>query len=101
MTSKQTPEMRRETILTAAITCARMKGYQHMTREEIAAAAECSTGLVTKHLGTMIQLRRSVMRAAVKEGVLEIVAQGLASRDPHARKAPDELKTRALQSIAA
>lgn len=100
MSKQLKPADRRSQILVAAIERARVAGYQNVTREMIAADAQCSTGLVSKYLGTMIDLRRSVMRAAIKDGVLEIVAQGLVAKDRHALKAPDTLKQAALASLA-
>lgn len=95
------PTDRKEQILAAALTLAETQGYSHVTRDGIAAEAQCAPGLVNAYFGTMINLRRDIMRAAVRERRLVVVAQGLAARDPHARKAPDDLKQAALDSIAA
>ncbi len=75
-------------------------GYHKMTRDHIADAAGCSVGLVSKYFGTMVKLKRSVMRAAVNQEVLEIVAEGLATGDKCARKAPQELKEKAVALFA-
>ena len=48
----------------------------------------------------MTQLRRDIMRYAVREGLAEIVAQGLANGDDHAKKAPAELKATAATLLA-
>lgn len=47
----------------------------------------------------MTELRRTVMRAAIKREVLPIVAEGLATRDKQAGKASADLQRRALDSI--
>jgi hypothetical protein len=39
------------------------------------------------------------MRAAVANHVLPVIAQGLALRDPHALRAPAELRVLAAESI--
>ena len=47
---------------------------------------------MSARLGTMEALRRSVMRAAVRQRVVRIVAEGLVAGDKHAAKADPELK---------
>lgn len=87
---------REEEILAAAVTASEVKGYQNITREDVAKLAGCSPALITARFSTMPQLRRAIMRAAVRLEVLPIILQGIAAGDPHARKAPEELKKKAL-----
>lgn len=94
------PDERREHILAAAIDLARTEGYNRIRRDQIAAHANVSMALVTHYFGTMNQCRRAIMRAAIRDEVLEVIGQGLATGDPHARKAPAELKRRAGLYIA-
>lgn len=93
------PHDRKRQILTAAVNLAQTDGFHNITRDGIAIAAGVSTGLVTRHFGTMIALRRAVMRAAINQEILEIVAQGLSIGDPCALKAPPELKIDAAKSL--
>ncbi|HWI02368.1 MAG TPA: TetR family transcriptional regulator [Acidimicrobiales bacterium] len=93
------PNVRKEQILAAALRRAKVQGYNRVTREQIAADAGCAPGLVSNYFGTMVSLRRDIMRAAIRERVLPVIAQGLAAHDPHARKAPDELKQAALATL--
>lgn len=93
------PDVRREEILKAAMIVARRDGYTRMTRQAIAERAGASVGLVSRYFGTMPQLKRAVMRAAVTARDARLVAQGLAAGDPHARKADGELKRAALEAI--
>lgn len=88
-------------ILTAALKIAAKDGYQRITREAIANTAGVSEALVTYHLGTMPELRRAVMREAVRAECLPVIAQGLTARDRHALKAPRDLQVKALSSFAA
>ena len=92
-------DQRREAIITAALAVATREGYMRMTREQIAAEADCSPGLVSSYLGTMPAMRRAVMRAAVSRKVLAVVAQGLAMRDEHALKAPEGLRAAAVRGL--
>lgn len=74
-------------------------GVHGLTREAIAEHAECSPALVSYYLGTMSQMRRSVVRAAVAREVLPVVAQALAMGDKVAQRAPAALKARALAAL--
>lgn len=95
------PTDRKPLLVDAALTAATKHGYRRMTRENIAAHADVSPGLVSLYLGTMTKLRRTVMREAIKRGLASIVAEGLAERDPQALKAPDDLKSEAAKLLTA
>lgn len=92
-------DVRRDSILSAAVQLSRRAGYNNVTRQGIAAAAECSEALVSRYFGTMPALRRQIMRAAIRDSVHEIVAQGLACQDKHAQKAPPGLKQQAIEYL--
>ena len=86
---------RRSQILAASLILSASKGYTKVTREEIAEKADVAPSLVSDHFGTMAEFRRCIMRHAVEQGNVAVIAQGLAARDPHARKASDALKKQA------
>ena len=92
--------LRKEQIIKVAVEMAIGDNYNKITRDGIAEHAGVSHSLVTKHFGTMKQLRNDLMRYAVKNQVLEIIAQGLANGDDRARKAPLEVKEQAATLIA-
>ncbi len=93
-------EMRKEHILAVAVDQAKKMGYHKITRDAVADAAGVSFGSVNRYFGTMTQLRGDVMRSAIKQGIAEIVAQGLANGDERAKKAPMELKLKAAELLA-
>lgn len=85
---------------TALILCERREtSYLALTRDEIAQKAGIPSSLIQYHMGTMDNLRRDIMREAIRIGHLRVIAQGLAARDRLALKAPEELRARALQSL--
>ena len=90
---------RKEMILNAAITVAERDSYITMKRVDISAQADCAESLINKYFGTMGQLRRAVMRHAIKNRNFKIVAQGLSNNDSNARKAPEDLKREASQIL--
>lgn len=94
------PTLRKEQILTEAVSLSIKVGYHKITRDTVADSAGVSVGLVTRYFGTMNQLKTAVMRAAVKRGIPEIVAQGLAHGDNHAKKAPTDLKEKAAAILS-
>ena len=98
MTEKEHPGMRFRQLMNAAMEIAVETGFASVTRDGIARRAGVSSGLVSLHLGTMKNLRRTLMRAAVREEVLSVVAEGVATRDPTALKATAELRERALRA---
>ena len=58
------PKIRTEQLLDVALKLAGAEGWRSITHDSIASAAGVSRGLVIARLGTMEQVRRSVMRAA-------------------------------------
>jgi AcrR family transcriptional regulator len=91
---------REQQILSASLTVAETAGYNRVTLDQIAKAAGVSKALPLAYFGTMNGWRRKVMREAIRRRNLRVVAQGLAAGDPHAKKAPDDLKAAALASCA-
>lgn len=86
-------------ILDAAIELARGLGYQWITRDQVAAAADVSVGTINNAFGSMVGLKRAVLDAGVERGIVEIVAQGLADGKPVARNADPELVQRAFDHM--
>lgn len=99
MTQPLPPDARRAQILAAAIEEAKAEGYQWITRDRVAARAGLSNGMVNRHFSTMVQLKRAVMREAVRLEILPLVAQGLADGNQHAKAAPERVKLAALATL--
>ena len=92
--------MRKDQILNVAICLSKTHGYHKITREAIAHHADVSASLVSRYFNTMNQLRRTIIRAAIKQKIPEIIAQGIANRDARVQDIPDELRAKALQLIS-
>jgi AcrR family transcriptional regulator len=97
--TQSTKPIRIAEILEAGIALAKRDNYNRITRDALAKRAGCSPALVSAYFGTMVQFRRSLMRHAVDREIVEVVAQGLVDRNPYARKAPDELRQKAMASV--
>lgn len=98
--TRMTPDARTAEILDAAVKLAKRIGFRKLTRDGVAKAAKVSTGLVSTHFGGIEKLRDEVMRVAVNDEILPIVADGLFSGNRIARRAPSALRQRAVQSLA-
>jgi AcrR family transcriptional regulator len=91
---------RKAFILKHAVQLAKSVGYNRVTREAIANKAGVTESLINVYFGTMPKLKRQIIRAAVREEVLEVIAQGIIAKDPHVKKIDDELKHKALSAFA-
>lgn len=90
------PRDRKSTILMAALRIARQPGgWSTMTRVQIAKEAHCAEGLVSKYLGSMDVIRRTLMKIAIKHEHFDLISQGLASGDPVTKKLTRQLKHKA------
>lgn len=94
------PEVRKDAILSAALKLATKTNYATVTREQIAQAVGVTGPAVQYHFGSMLKLRRALMRAAIVEGNAKIVAQGLIAGDRYAKAAPDEIKQKAVTYVS-
>lgn len=86
---------RDNSILNAAIQLAEVDGYQWITREAVATLSGVSPGTVSNAYGTMRELKRAVLSAAIERRILPIVAQGLADGHALVRAAPEDIRKEA------
>jgi AcrR family transcriptional regulator len=95
------PKVRKEQLIKHALKLAERHGYDKFDSGKLAEAADVTRALVFRYFSTMAQLRRDIMRAAIRADPprLKVIAQGLAARDPHARKAPEEIKKLAIATL--
>jgi len=94
------PKDRKKQILDAAfIVASRKDGWSKLTREAVAKEAGCTDALVNRYFGTMKNFKRTLMRLAIRNEYLAIVAQGVAIGDKYANAAPIQLRAKALTSL--
>lgn len=92
-------EARKARVLAKAFELSTKHGYQWITREMVASAADVSTGYVSTLYGSFVELKRQVVREAIRLENLTILQQALADGNPDAKAAPEELKRRAVASL--
>ncbi len=90
---------RREQILAIAMDKAKQLGYKQVTRCDIAITAGISPALISYYFKTVDLLHINIMMCAVRREIPEVVAQGLADKNPIAITAPRELKVKAAESL--
>ena len=101
MTQQRLPKgERRAELLKAALELAESQGVDKVTQAEVARRVGVTHALVIHYFGTVTQLRRDVMRAAVKQRIVPIVARGIALGDAHALKADEALRTLAAKHLS-
>lgn len=100
MTKRLKPDARRAMLVEVALAVAARGHYRTMTREQVAASAGVSGAAISYHFGCMARLRYDVMRAAVEQCELSVVAQGLADRHPVALTAHPLVRRDAGEMIA-
>lgn len=97
----------RQRIIDASFAIAEKDGFKAVTRDRVAEEAKCAAGQVHRIFNTMAQLKRALIRHAIKtlkddesNGLmLDILAQGLASGESAAQSAPENLKKAALATL--
>ncbi len=95
------PDVRKAQILDATLELSRTHGYTRVTKQMIADKLGTSTGIVNCHYGTVNQLRRDIIRHAIKIEDVTIIGQALVERDPNARKVPPDLRAKVIAAVAA
>ncbi len=92
--------MTKERILDVAYSMALSDGFSCLKRDDIAAKAGVALGTINHHFHTVAHLRTEVMRRAVEQEDLILIAQGIACGNQVAMSAPQELRLKALTSLA-
>lgn len=99
MNRRMNPEVRKEQLMEAAVKLAHQHGYNNLRRTDIAEMVGVAGSTINHYWGTVVQLKRAVMRMAVKNKDLVIIAQGLALNDKQAKKAPKSLRDEAIKGL--
>ncbi len=90
---------RRAHVLAVAYEMAAELGYQWISRDPVASRAKVAQGSIQFLFGSMKELKREVLREAIRREDLAILAQGLADGSPIAHSAPEDMKKRALAAL--
>lgn len=72
----------REKIAKAGLSLAAKQGYRLIRRDDVAAKAGVSIGLVTYYFGGMEGLREAVVNQAIASNNLQVMAEALVAQHP-------------------
>jgi AcrR family transcriptional regulator len=89
-----------EKILAAAVKLAASKGLARLTRKMVARNIRVADSLVSYHFKGMDGLKKAVITQAIKTENLPIIAAAVVMRHPAVAQVAQELKERALASLA-
>jgi AcrR family transcriptional regulator len=93
------PKIRKEKILKAAVKLSIKLGYKNITRDRVAELADVSSALVGNYFPRMADLKNAVMRTAIQQEIVEIIAQGLTLKDPRVLKISKTLRGRIMEFL--
>lgn len=101
MTGKRIdPDERKQQILDAAIKLAKQVGYHSITRDGVAQELGISHGLINNYFNTIEQLKKEVIKKAIEEQILEIIAQALGMGDKQILKISKDIKDKVLKFLS-
>lgn len=93
------PDKRYKQLLKSAVSVAETSGFNDMTHQAVAVHAGVCKATVFKYFQTIFKLREEVMKVAITEELLPIIAAGVVARNETALSASDNLKEKALASV--
>ncbi len=97
--TRMQPKERAESIIKASIEMAIKDGYRQLKRDAVAEAAGVAYSMVNYVFSDIRTLQDEVLRYAIENDIIAIVAQGLVNNDPIAKGAPEAVKARAVESL--
>jgi len=100
MRERKEPSERKQELLEVAIQLAKEEGYSHITRNEIARRAGVAYGLVTSYFKSIENLKRLVIKEAIRLEIVQIVAQALARKEPLTRRLDPSLREKVIRYLS-
>jgi AcrR family transcriptional regulator len=97
--TRTNPKIRKEQILLAAIKLSKRVGYHSITRDSVAEIADVSSPLISVYFPTVASLKAAVIRAAIDNEIVEIIAQGLSLNHPQVRKISKPVKHKVMEFL--
>lgn len=95
---RKTQDERKNEILNAAIDLAKEGNYANITQNQIAKSIGVSMPLISKYY-TMDDLKQAVVKFAVEADIVEIIAQGIANKNPITSTITEEQRDSAVKYL--
>jgi len=94
------PKHRQKLILDAAVKLSSMIGYENITRDAVAEIADVSSPLVGKYFGRMSELKNAVIREAIIQENVQIIAQGIISKNTYTKRINVKLRHKVIEYLS-
>lgn len=98
--TRTSKNIRKDHILEEALKLSESGGFAKLSRDKVAKQCGINSSLISYHFDSMENFKRDIMLLAIKLENLSVIAEGLGIGDIHAKKAPQELKERAVATLA-
>lgn len=96
MKRRKKPDVRKGEIIEAGLKLAEEIGVMNINRTNVGKRADVAAPTISYHFGTADQMRRAVMRHALKVKNLKVLADVIVAKDAFAEKIPSAVKAEAL-----
>ena len=96
-----TAEERKAEFIEVGIKFAEKNHYLTVRAQDVVDKLRVSNGLLQNYFSNIDTFRKAVLRKAVKDGNLKIIAQAMGASDPLVKRAPGYLKEAALEGVKA
>lgn len=93
------PNLRRDQIMEAAIQLSLSHGYRTLTRVNVAIASRSSEGTVSRYFLTTANLKKEVLKEAVKREILPILVENLSDESEDRIELTPELQQKVVDFI--
>jgi len=93
------PNQTRDNIIRAAVSLATQRGLAGISAGAVAEKTGIAKSTVFHHFSSMSKILDEVMRVAVRDSLVRIVADGLLRNHRVARAAPQDLKAKAAKTL--
>jgi len=93
------PKKRKDQLIRAGLQVAEQSHYTTLESKRVARLCGVSYATLFRYFPSMDRYRKAVLRRAIKDANLTIVAQAMAQLDPMVRKAPPYLLNSAVERL--
>ena len=93
------PLARKQKILEAAIRLSLTSGYRNITRKDVALSAQSAQGLIGHYFINITNLKKEVLKEAVKREIIPILIENLSDRESERIQLHPALKQKVINYL--
>lgn len=99
MVIRKDKDERKADMIQKGLKIAEKIGYMNLKQSETSKKLKVSLGLLHHYFGAIKDFKIAIVKAAIKEENLIVIAQAIAAKDPLVKKLNKDLKIRAINSL--